>query len=40
MQVTVLEVAGPDEAAKRVLEALGKPMLGKQPGRETDAVTA
>jgi uncharacterized protein YbjT (DUF2867 family) len=41
MQVTVLEVSDPQEAARKVLAALAsKPMLGKQPGRDTDAVTA
>lgn len=40
MQVTVMEIDGAYEAVRRVLAALQKPSLGKQPGRETDAVTA
>ncbi len=38
---TIVKAQTPDQAARDVLAALAaKPLLGKQPGRESDAVTA
>ena len=41
INLTVVEASFPDQVARDVLKALrNKDLLGKQPGRETDAVTA